>query len=81
MDTGKVLSIASAPNPTLNSINVEDLHKMLKPAQTVAVTFPSEKRLQAYRRSLYSINKQGTFRYRTIRDETQMWGIIVWRMK
>lgn len=45
------------------------------------MTFSSEKHMRNYRAMLYSINKQGSFRYRTIRDETQSYGIIVWRMK
>lgn len=59
----------------------ETLHLQLAPTQTVAITFSSNKRMEQYRRLIYSINRQGKYRYRTLRDDGSMWGIIVWRMK
>jgi hypothetical protein len=58
----------------------DQLQQVLRTADTKVITFQSEKRMQAYRRNLYSINKQGMFRYRTVRDEQSMWGIIIYRM-
>lgn len=64
-----------------DSISAADLHEVLEPAQTVLRTFESEKKLVGYRRMLYDINRQGTYRYRTLRDEEHMWGLVIWRMK
>lgn len=63
-----------------NYIAPVDLHSVLEPTQTQVITFKAEKDMKSYRAMLYSINKQGEYRYRTIRDEHSMWGIVVWRM-
>lgn len=62
------------------SINATDLHSILEPAQTVCITFESQKKLESYRRMIYTINRQGEYRYRTLRDEQEMWGLVIWRM-
>ena len=62
------------------AIDPADLHRVLAPTATLLRTFPSEKKLQGYRRMIYAINKQGEYRYRTVRAETEMWGLIIWRM-
>lgn len=59
----------------------EHLHEYLPATDTRVITFRSEKSLRAYRSMLYSVNRQGQFRYRTIRDEGSMWGLVIWRMK
>lgn len=69
------------PRATSNQgVAAEDLHKILPVTATVLRSFTSEKHLRNYRSMLYSINKQGTYRYRTIRAESEMWGILIWRM-
>lgn len=62
-------------------VNPALLQNVLDPAQTVVITFASEASMRRYRFNLYAINKQGDFRYRTVRDELSMWGLVVWRMK
>lgn len=59
----------------------ELLHDILPVTSTVILTFRSEKAMRSYRSMLYVINKQGSFRYRTIRDEMSMWGLVIWRMR
>lgn len=65
-----------------NSIVVSpaDLHTILQPAQTEIMFFASEKSLMSYRRMLYTINAQGTFQYRTLRNPKDHRELIVWRM-
>lgn len=75
-----VLKIAPVNRIKVDQIEAEHLHEVLEPCQTVAVTFSSQKKMQSYRRMIYSINKQGDFRYRTVRDEQSMWGLVIWRM-
>jgi hypothetical protein len=58
----------------------EQLHTVLKATSTIIITFESEKRLLSYRQMLYKINKQGEYRYRTMRDELSMFGLVIWRM-
>jgi len=62
-------------------VDPDKLHEQLEPTTTVVVTFGKEAELNRFRRLLYSINAQGTYRYRTMRDEYSMWGVVVWRMK
>lgn len=62
-------------------VEPDELHRYLEPTSTLIVTFGAEKEMQRYRRLIYSINAQGSFRYRTIRDEASMWGVVIWRMK
>lgn len=59
----------------------EHLHSVLDPCNTQLISFRSEKSLKSYRAMLYTINRQGEYRYRTIRAETEMWGLLIWRMK
>jgi hypothetical protein len=61
--------------------NPDDLHKILKPTQVHEITFSSEKRLHSYRLMIYSINKQGKYRYRTMRAEDHAYALVIWRMK
>ena len=61
-------------------IDPAKLHKHLRRAAIAEITFRSEKQLEAYRRMLYSINKQGHYRYRTLRSEAPMFAIMIWRM-
>lgn len=75
-----VLKIQPVNRIKVDEIGADHLHEVLEPAQTVAITFSSDKKMQSYRRMIYSINKQGEFRYRTIRDEQSMWGLVIWRM-
>ena len=74
------------PSATVTPIRDEgiaagDLHLVLPVAQTILRSFTSEKHLMSYRRMIYTINKQAQFRYRTIRAEDEMWGLVIWRMK
>ena len=62
-------------------IHPDRLHKSLRVTQTQEITFSSERHMRSYRGMLYDINRQGQFRYRTIRSEGSMWSILVWRMK
>lgn len=71
---------ANKPAAKQSAIAAADLHAILEPAQTVVITFESEKKMRSYRSMIYSINKQGEYRYRTIRAEDEMWGLVVWRM-
>lgn len=71
----------TAETPMEGYITPEALKDFLEPCQTREITFRSEKSLKAYRAMIYSINKQGEVRYRTIRSEGAMWGIMIWRMK
>jgi len=59
----------------------EHLHQVLAAAQTRVITFRSERSLRSYRRMLYDVNRQGSFRYRTMRDEQSSFGLVLWRMK
>lgn len=63
-----------------NYIAPADLHSVLEPTHTQVITFKTEKDMRSYRQMLYTVNKQGEYRYRTLRDEHSMWGIVVWRM-
>lgn len=62
-------------------VDPDGLHLLLEPAQTREITFRSEKAMRSYRAMIYTINKQATYRYRTIRSEGSMWAILLWRMK
>lgn len=62
-------------------VDPHQLHDVLPPTQVVVITFAKENEMWRYRRLLYSINAQGKYRYRTIRDEYSMWGIVIWRMR
>jgi len=64
-----------------HNISPADLHLTLSPTATVVVTFNRELEMMRYRRLLYDINRQGKYRYRSLRDEEHMWGLIIWRMK
>jgi hypothetical protein len=44
------------------------LHEVLDVAPSVDLRFYSGKRLESYRSMLYSVNKQGKFRYATRRE-------------
>jgi hypothetical protein len=46
----------------------KQLHEVLDVAPMVTMRFGSEKRLINYRQMLYSVNKQGEFRYSTRRE-------------
>jgi hypothetical protein len=61
-------------------VTPEHLHEFLPATETRVITFRSEKTMESYRRMLYTINRQGSYRYRTIRDEGSMWGLVIWRM-
>jgi hypothetical protein len=71
----------AADNTYSGFIRPEDLHTVLPATHTHCITFRSEKHMRSYRSMIYSINKQGEFRYRTLRAEDEMWGLIIWRMK
>jgi len=64
-----------------NFIHPSDLYRELRPTQLREVTFLSRKHMEGYRRMIYSINKQGKYRYRTMRSDASHWAIAVWRMK
>ena len=64
-----------------NYVDPEKLHNVLSVTQIHEMTFRSETAMTQYRRMLYSINKQGDYRYRTIRSEGSMWAIAIWRMR
>lgn len=51
----------SAPTPA-------DVHRMLKDAPSVEIEFETERKLVNFRANLYSINSQGSIRYRTARS-------------
>jgi len=57
-----------------------DLHTILQPAQTEVMFFTEEKAMKRYRTMLYSINAQGTYQYRTLRNPNDHRELIVWRM-
>lgn len=57
------------------------LHTVLRRTATHEISFPSEKRMASYRRMLYDVNRQGTYKYRTLRSESAPYGIVIWRMK
>lgn len=64
-----------------NYVDPEKLQTVLKIAHVHETTFRSEKDLKRYRHMLYTINKQGEYRYRTMRSEASMWAIAIWRMR
>ena len=64
-----------------NYVDPEHLHSVLKVTQIHEMTYRSEADMERYRRLLYSINKQGEYRYRTMRSEGSMWAIAIWRMR
>jgi len=70
-----------APAADKGYIDPERLHGMLPISATKIITFASENSMNMYRRNLYKINQQGDYRYRTLRDEMSMWGLVIWRMK
>lgn len=59
----------------------DKLHQLLPLSATKVVTFANERSLQAYRQMLYQVNHKGNYRYRTMRDEMSMYGLVIWRMK
>ena len=61
-------------------ISPADLHTVLEPAQTEVMFFTEEKAMKRYRSMLYSINAQGTYQYRTLRNPKDHRELIVWRM-
>jgi hypothetical protein len=61
-------------------ISPEHLHEILPPARTKIVTFRNQKAMESYRRMIYAINKQGDFRYRTMRDDLSMYGLVLFRL-
>lgn len=75
-----VLKIKTVNRLKADKIEADHLHEVLEPAQTVAITFKDEKKMMSYRRMIYTINKQGEFRYRTLRDDGSTYGLIIWRM-
>lgn len=80
------MNTASKPTPQARNHGVDDyttpaqLHLVLAPTTTLLRGFRSQKEMMGYRRMIYSINKQGEYRYRTIRAESEMWALIIWRM-
>lgn len=62
-------------------IDPAKLHERLEPTTLLIMTFRTEKEMERYRRLIYSINRQGDYRFRTMRDEYSMFGIAIWRMK
>ena len=62
-------------------ISPADLHTLLKPCETEIMVFTDQKRMQRYRAMLYSVNKQGDYSYRTLRNPHDHRELIVWRMK
>lgn len=62
-------------------ISPADLHTILQPTQTEVMFFPDEKKMRNYRSMLYSVNRQGDFSYRTLRNPEDHRELIVWRMK
>lgn len=66
---------------TKTFIPPEALHDIIAPAQTREITFPSDKAMRSYRAMIYTINRQGDYRYRTMRSEGSMWALLLWRMK
>lgn len=81
--TGKLRLVHAVDNETDNKnyIAPSDLHEYLQPTNIKEITFRSEKKMAQYRNMLYSINKQGQLRYRTMRSDASHWAIAVWRMK
>lgn len=61
-------SPADYGHPIPSTIAPADLYKHLDIAPFVRLTFPSEKRLMAYRANLYKVNVEGKFRYSTRRE-------------
>ena len=59
----------------------ELLHTVLRKAATQLITFATHKAMQRYRARLYSINRDGIRRYRTIRDDEHMYGLLILRLK
>ena len=59
----------------------EKLQELLPVSATKIITFHNEKDMQSYRQSLYKVNAKGDYRYRTLRDEMSMYGLVLWRMK
>jgi hypothetical protein len=58
----------------------EHLHEVLRRASAKIVTFRNESAMKRYRQMIYSINKQGDFRFATRRDDKSMWGVIIIRL-
>lgn len=48
-------------------LSPHQLHEVLEISPSLRLRFYSEKKLLSYRAMLYSVNKQGRFRYRTQR--------------
>lgn len=61
-------------------VAAEHLHEVLRPAMTKIVTFRNQKAMESYRRMVYTINKQGDFRFRTMRDDLSMYGLVIFRL-
>ena len=49
------------------TLSPAELHKILDVSPCVTLTFASERKLFAYRRSVYTVNSEGHYRYRTAR--------------
>lgn len=60
-------------------VTPHQLHHLLAVAPSIKLHFASEAKLRNYRQMLYTVNKQGEFRYRTQRDGAL--AIIIMRLK
>jgi len=57
------------------------LHTVLRKATSHLVTFATHRAMQRYRSKLYAVNRDGIRRYRTIRDDEHMYGLLILRLK
>lgn len=75
------IKATTEPLKVTTAINVADLHTVLEATQTVVLAFPDDKRMKSYRSMIYTINRQGEFTYRTLRNPEDHRELVVWRMK
>jgi hypothetical protein len=73
--------VSNNPTPIQPDFTPSSLHEQLDVITCLSLSFSSDKRMKQYRKMIYSVNKQGEYRYRTLRAENEMWGLVIWRMK
>jgi hypothetical protein len=67
--------------PVIVFDDARSLHKVIPISATKVIHLKSLKALMLYRDTLYKINSQGEFKYRTSRSDAGMYSLNVWRLK
>lgn len=74
-------SITIARRVREGDVDKETLSSMVNVADVLCISFRKEQSMQRFRRLVYSINRQATYRYRTLRGDGSMYELLVLRLK